>query len=130
MFVCCGCTVSGINATRTIEGEKERNSTIFLSPFMPCGAKMAVFGYFSYTIFNGSALIATSMYFVSIICIGAFGFLLNKFNFLGQCENDFVLEIPLLKIPALKEIFYIVMEKIREFMLKVGSTVLILSIIF
>ena len=58
MMVSCGCTVSGLTATRTIEKDSERFATIFLAPIMPCGAKMAVFGYFSYAVFNGNALIA------------------------------------------------------------------------
>ena len=129
MFVACGCTVSGINATRTIEGDRERRSTIYLCPFMPCGAKMAVFGYFSYTVFNGSAIIATSMYLISIICTVVFGLILNKFKFLGKNEGEFILEMPLLRLPLLKDIFYIVLEKLKDFIIKVGSTVIILSIV-
>ena len=78
---------------------------------------------------RGSAIIATSMYLVSIICTGIFGLLLSKFKCLGQNDGAFILEMPLLKIPSIKDIFYIVIEKLKDFILKVGSTVLILSVV-
>ena len=128
MMVSCGCTVAGINATRTIESTSERRATIFLSPFMPCGAKMAVFGYFAYTFFNGNAMIASSMYFVSIICVVVFGALLNKLNLLGKDSGGFLLEIPKLRLPALKDVYLVLIEKTKDFLLKVGTTILLLSI--
>ena len=63
LIVCSGCTVSGLMATRTIESTSERRLTIFISPFIPCGAKTMVFGWFSSVIFNGNPFIASSMYF-------------------------------------------------------------------
>ncbi len=128
MMVSCGCTVSGITATRTIEKKSERFATIFLSPFMPCGAKMAVFGYFSYAVFDGNALIATSMYFVSVFCIAIFGKILCKLKLLGDSDGTFILEIPNLKVPSFKEIYSVLIEKIKDFLIKVGFIVFILSI--
>jgi len=129
MLVSCGCTVAGINATRTIESTKERRATIFLSPFMPCGAKMAVFGYFSYAFFNGNAFIASSMYFVSIICVAIFGLILNKLKILGNDNGGFILEIPSLRMPSIKDVWCVLIEKTKDFLLKVGTTILILSIL-
>ncbi len=129
MMVSCGCTVAGINATRTIESKRERRATIFLSPFMPCGAKMAVFGYFAYAFFNGNAFIASSMYFVSIICIVIFGAILNKLKLLGDDGGGFILEIPTLRLPSIKDVWCVLKEKTKDFILKVGTTILMLSIV-
>ncbi len=129
MIVSCGCSVAGINATRTIESARERRATIFLSPFMPCGAKMAVFGYFSYTFFDGNAFIASSMYFVSIICVAVFGSILNRLKLLGKSSGGFILEIPSLRLPSPKDVLCVIKEKTKDFILKVGTTILILSIV-
>ncbi len=129
MMVSCGCTVSGVVATRTIEKDSERFATIFLTPFMPCGAKMAVFGYFSYTVFNGNALIATSMYFVSVLCVAIFGKILYKLKLLGGNDGTFVLEMPNLKVPSLKEIYCVLIEKTKDFLIKVGFIVFVLSVV-
>lgn len=129
MMVSCGCTVSGLSATRTIEMDSERYATIFLTPCMPCGAKMAVFGYFSYQVFNGNAFIASSMYIVSAFCIAILGKILHKLKVLGDNDGTFLLEIPNLKPPSIKEIYCALIERIKDFLIKVGYIVFVLSII-
>ncbi len=127
MTVCCGCTVTGLTATRTIENKSERELTTFLSPFMPCGAKMAVFGWFSAKFFNGNPFIATSMYFLSVLVIAISGLILKKTK--RFCGNgNFVLEIPTLRIPSLKDIFFVLWEKTKDFVLKAGSVIFLTSI--
>ncbi len=129
MIVSCGCSVAGMSATRTIESTKERRATIFLVPFMPCGAKMAVFGYFAYTFFDGNAMIASSMYFVSLVCVIIFGIVLNRLNLLGSDNSGFILEIPKLRVPAIKDVWCVLIEKTKDFIIKVGTTILTLSIV-
>ncbi len=128
MMLCTGCTVTGLMATRTIDGENEKRSVIFLSPFMPCGAKMAVFGWFSSTFFNGSAILATAMYFLGIFCVIMFGRILNFFSKKHKENPVFLLEIPTLKLPRIKVIFEVLIEKIKDYLLKVGSIIFIISV--
>ena len=128
MIVSCGCTVTGIMATRTIEGESERKMTLFLSPFMPCGAKTAVFGWFSSVFFGGSALVATSMYFVGIACVGIFGTILRRFKAFKTKDRVFVMEIPELKLPSLKNVYFVLYEKVKEFFTKAGLIVFCVSV--
>lgn len=128
MIVCCGCTVTGLTATRTIENKCERDMTIFLSPFMPCGAKMAVFGWFSAKFFNGNPFVATSTYFLSVLVIALTGRILKRFK--RFCGNGgFVLEIPPLRVPAFKDIVFVLWEKSKDFLLKAGSIIFLTSIV-
>lgn len=129
MLVSCGCTVAGLSATRTIESKDQRRMSIFLTPFMPCGAKMAVFGHFAHTVFNGNALVASSMYLVSILAVAVFGKILKNFKCFSHNDSCFILEMPLLKILSIKDIGYVLIEKIKDFILKVGLIVVSLSII-
>ncbi len=128
LIVSCGCTVTGIMSTRTIERVNERRMTVFLSPFMPCGAKTAVFAWFSSTIFGGNALVATSMYFLGIICVGVFGKILSGFKPFRENDGGFMMEIPTLRIPALKDVFFVLIEKVKEFITKAGLIVFCVSI--
>ncbi len=128
MIVSCGCTTTGIMATRTIDTLDERRMTIFLSPFLPCSAKTAVFAYFASAFFNGSALIATSMYFLGIICVCLFGTILKKMNVFRSKDSSFVLEIPSLRIPSVKDIFAVGLEKVKEFISKAGLIVFCVSV--
>lgn len=125
----CGCTVSGLMATRTIDGEGERKMTLFLSPFMPCGAKTAVFGWFSHVFFNGNALIASLMYFISILSVGLFGALLKKLKPFKANYDAFILEIPMLRRPVFKDLYKVLWEKFKDFTAKAGSIIFIVSII-
>lgn len=128
MIVSCGCTVTGLMSTRIIEGESERKMTIFLSPFMPCGAKTAVFAYFSARLFNGNPLIATSMYFLSMLCVGVFGFILKKLKTFKCGIGEFLLEMPYLRVPAIKDVFSVLKEKVKEFMTRAGLIVFAVSV--
>lgn len=129
MMLCTGCTVTGLMAARTIDGENEKRSVIFLSPFMPCGAKMAVFGWFSSVFFGGSAILATAMYFLGIFCVIMFGRILNFFSKKHKENSLFLLEIPTLKLPRIKVIFEVLVEKIKDYLLKVGSIIFIISVV-
>ena len=129
MMLCSGCAVSGIMSTRTIAQANERRMTIFLSPFIPCGAKMAVFGWFSTIFFNGSALIATSMYFLAILCTAVFGWLLNKLKCFKNKGNTLILEMPLLRAPHLKDVCFVLKEKLKEFIVKAGTIIFLISIV-
>lgn len=128
MLVSCGCTVTGIMATRTIERTNERRMTIFLCPFMPCGAKTAVFAWFSSAFFDGSALVATSMYFLGVICVGVFGRILRNFKPFSERDGGFLMEMPTLRSPAIKDVFFVLVEKVKEFITKAGLIVFCVSV--
>ena len=123
----CGCTVAGVESTKTIENSKERELTIMLSPFLPCGAKSAVFGWFSYVFFNGNALIALSLYLLSIVV------LIIVAKIFTACKdkkeiNLFLLELPLLRIPKLSDVSVTLKIKAKEFIIKSGTVILSVSI--
>ncbi len=124
----CGCTVSGLMATRIIENPYERTATVMLVPFMPCGAKTAVFGWFSYKLFGGSALIATSLFFISIVCVCVFGKLLKRFR--DKEERDvFLLEMPTYRLPSIKSVMCVLYDKLKEFILKAGTVMFAVSVL-
>ena len=128
MIVSCGCTVTGLMATRTIERTGERRMTIFLSPFMPCGAKSAVFAWFSSVFFGSSAIVAVSMYFLGILCVGIFGKFLKKFSIFNEEDGGFLMEIPTLRLPSAKDVLFVMLEKVKEFTTKAGLIVFCVSI--
>lgn len=128
IILSCGCTVTGLSATRTIENTSERRMTLFLAPFMPCGAKTAVFSWFSVEFFGGSALIPTSMYFLGILIAGCLGGILKNFKPFKSYYAPFILEIPLLRPPSIKDLIYSLSEKVKDFIIKAGSIVFLVSI--
>ena len=128
MIVSCGCTVTGIMSARTIENKSEKRMTIFLAPFMPCGAKTAVFGWMAYVFFNGNALIASSMYFLGILSVALFGRMLKKFKSFKENSGEFILEMPTFRTPSLKDIALSLWEKIKDFTIKAGAIVFLVTV--
>ena len=128
MIVSCGCTVTGIMASRTIEKVNERRMTVFLSPFIPCGAKTAVFAWFSTTFFGGSALVASSMYFLGILCVCVFGLILKRFKAFRGEEGGFIIEIPTMRLPSVKDVLMVMWEKTKEFTTKAALIVFAVTV--
>ncbi len=128
MILSCGCTVSGLMSTRTIENKSEKRMTVFLSPFMPCGAKTAVFAWISCEFFGGSALVATSMYFLGIISAMIFGKILKKFKSFKTEYDAFILEMPTMRLPSVNDVFYTLWEKVKEFTIKAGLIVFVVTV--
>ena len=123
----CGCTVAGIEASKVIENSKERELTVLLASFLPCGAKTAVFGWFSLVFFNGSALIALSLYVISFAVI----YLVAKvYTLLKKTEKEpvFILELPVFRTPSIKSVAIVLMNKTKEFLIKSGTVIFAVSI--
>ncbi len=129
IILSCGCTVTGLTATRTIESQSEKQMAVFLSPFMPCSAKMAVFSWFSTVFFGGMAIVATAMYFLSIVAVIVFGAILKRLKPFRQESGEFILEMPTLRIPSLKDVLMVMWEKTKDFTAKAGSVIFIVSVI-
>lgn len=129
LFLSCGCAVSGIMSTRSIDSDGERIKCIYLSPFMPCGAKMAVFSYFSFAMFGGNALIPTIMYFLSILCVVIGAVVLNKIIKTDDKDSLFIFEMPILRLLTIKDLMIRVYEKTKEFMVKVASVMFCVSLV-
>ena len=128
LILSCGCTVTGLSATRTIESEGERKLTAFLSPFMPCSAKSAVFGWLSVTFFNGNALVATSLYFLSMVVCIVSALILKRIKTFSSEGSTFFLEMPTYRLPSIKNVFYSLGEKLKEFLIKAGTVVFAVGI--
>lgn len=78
MLVATGCGVPGIMASRTIEQDRDRKMTIMTTGFIPCGAKMPIIALFAGALFGGSALVATSAYFIGIAAVVVSGIMLKN----------------------------------------------------
>lgn len=124
-----GCNVNGVISTRTIDGESERRLAIILCPFMPCSAKTAVFSWMSYSFFNSNPLVSASLYFLGLFTCAISGAILKNFKAFGQNQDVFLLEIPELRLPSIKNVLIELYEKIKDFLLKAGSIIFAVSVL-
>ena len=129
MLIGTGCSIPGVMASRTIENEKDRNMTIILTPFVPCGAKIPVFILFITMLFPNSAWVGPSIYLLAFTVIVLSGIVLKKTKtFMGD-PAPFVMELPPYTIPTLKGVLIHMWDRAKGFIQKAGSIIFIANLV-
>ncbi len=129
MLIGTGCGVPGIMASRTIENERDRRMTIMTTTFIPCGAKVPFIAMIAGAIFNGSALVATSAYFIGMAAIIVSGIMLKKTKMFAGDPAPFVMELPAYHWPTLKNVLRSMWERGWSFIKKAGTIILLSTIL-
>lgn len=128
MIMGFGCSVPALMAVRTLDNERDRKLTMLLIPFMSCGAKMPVYAIFTSALFPANAGIITfSLYILGIVLGIISGLILSNTVFKGD-EPPFVLELPPYRMPTFKSTFNHMFDKVKDFLMRVGTVLLIASI--
>lgn len=129
MVVGLGCSVPGIMATRTLENERERKLTAVLTPFISCGAKMPIYVLMASVFFTtNQTFLVFSLYIVSLFTVFVSGFILSKTWFKGA-DSGYLLEIPPLRMPKLKNTYTQVWQRIKEFLIRAGTIIFAASVV-
>ena len=129
MLISTGCGVPGIMASRTIEDEKDRKMTIMLTTFIPCSAKLPIFGLFAGALFNDAAWVSASMYFIGLASVIVCGILLKKTKYFGGDPAPFVMELPAYHWPSVKGLFIHMWDRAKAFIKKAGTIILLATIL-
>ena len=129
LLVASGCGVPGVMASRTIEQEKDRRMTIMTTCFIPCGAKMPIVGLIASALFGGSALVATSAYFIGIMAVIFSGIILKKTKAFAGDPSPFVMELPAYHAPVPANIFRTTWDRAWSFVKRAGTVILAASVI-
>lgn len=129
LLVASGCGVPGVMASRTIEQERDRKITIMTTCFIPCGAKMPIVGMIAGALFGGSALIATSAYFIGIGAVIISGIILKKTKIFAGKPAPFVMELPAYHAPLPANIFRATWERGWSFVKRAGTVIFAASVI-
>ena len=129
MLVATGCGVPGVMASRTIENERDRRMTICTTCFIPCGAKMPIIGLIAGALFGGSALIATSAYFIGVAAIVISGIMLKKTRLFAGDPAPFVMELPAYHMPTIVNVLRSMWERGWSFIKRAGTVIVVASIV-
>ena len=129
MLVGFGCTVPAIMAARTLESKRDRILTVFMTPFMSCGAKLSVYSLFAAAFFARYAgLIVFSLYMVGIIVAVLVGVMLKKTVFLGETTH-LIMELPPYHTPRPKHIMIHTWNNLKNFLFKAGKFIVLAAIL-
>ena len=129
MLIGTGCGIPGVMASRTIENERDRHMTIITTTFIPCGAKVPFIAMIAGAIFNGSAWVATSAYFVGMAAIIISGIMLKKTKMFAGDPAPFVMELPAYHWPTLGNVLRSMWERGWSFIKKAGTIILLSTIL-
>jgi len=126
MIVGFGCSVPALMGTRTLENKRERFLTLFLVPFMSCGARLPVYALFGAAFFGESAgTLVFGIYLTGIVIALIYGLLLRHTVFMGK-ESTFIMELPPYHLPKVRNLFRHAWLRLKEFVFRAGKIVLIM----
>lgn len=129
MLVGFGCTVPAIMATRTLENKKDRYLTVFMAPFMSCGARLPVYALFGAAFFGRKAgIMVVSLYLFGILLAVITGFLLKNTLFKGEAAY-FAMELPPYHPPRLVTIMSRTWSRLKDFIFRAGQVIVIAVLI-
>ncbi|MEM5781345.1 MAG: nucleoside recognition domain-containing protein, partial [Lawsonibacter sp.] len=108
---------------------KDRRMTILLVPFMSCSARLPVYGLISAAFFGPWAgLVIFGLYVIGMLAGVVSGLLFKRILFAGE-PAPFVLELPPYRMPSLNNILTHVWQKVKGFLVKAGTLILLMSIV-
>ena len=129
MLIGLGCGVPAVQASRTIENDRDRKMTIMTTTFIPCSAKLPIIGLIAGELFNGSGWVATSAYFVGIAAIIVSGIILKKTTLFAGDPAPFVMELPAYHLPSIKGVLIHMWDRLKAFVRKAGTIIFLSSIV-
>jgi ferrous iron transport protein B len=124
-----GCNVPSIMGARIIESKRARLLTIFLTPFVPCTARLAAMTFIAAAVFGEKALIVSwSLIALNLIVLGFTGMIMSRF-FLRDVPVPFIMELPLYHKPDIRTIAMAVRSRTMSFIKKAGTVILGFSVL-
>lgn len=124
-----GCNVPAIMATRTLENRNDRLLTMIIAPFMSCSARLPVYILLISAFFPAKqGLVLFAIYMIGIAMSVIVALVMKKVAF-SKKEVPFVMELPPYRIPTLKNTSLHMWHKAQQYLKKMGTVILIASIL-
>ncbi len=129
MLVGFGCTVPAIMATRTLPNRRDRLLTIFMTPFMSCGARLPVYALFGAAFFGARAgLMVFGIYMTGIALAILTGLLLKHTLFTGK-PSPFVMELPEYHVPGVVWTLRSATQRLNAFLFRAGKVIVLMVLV-
>ena len=130
------CAIPAIMSTRTIGNWKERLTTILVTPFISCSARIPVYAVLigfvvpptQVGIFNLQGLAFMGLYLLGILAALGSAWVFKKI-LRSEDPSWLMLELPPYRWPVWRNVWLTVYEKVSSFVLEAGKVILLISII-
>ena len=131
------CAVPAILAARTVEDERDRLATIFVTPFMTCSARLPVYALLIAAFIPerpllGPFLGARSATLLGLYALGAIAAVVTAFalrrTLLRGKSTSFVMELPPYRIPTLRSIAIRLFDRSKVFLRRAGTIIFAVTV--
>jgi len=126
LVVSVGCNVPGVVATRAIEDERVRLSSIAAVPFIPCQARLLVILAIASAAFASplaQAAAVASLYALGFAAFLLTGLLAGKLAFKSKEPPSLILEVPLIHAPSLTVVWWQTWDNTKHFLKRAGFVI-------
>lgn len=124
MIIGFGCNVPAILGTRTLDNRRDRILAVMMSPFMSCGARLAIFTVFVAAFFpRGGQNIVFLLYIIGIAMAVLTGLFLKKTLLRGN-NAPFILEMPRFQWPQWRLLRRMSWHRLKRFILNAGKLII------
>lgn len=125
-----GCSIPGIMATRTLENERDRLTTMLVLPLMSCGARLPIWMLLIPAFFAPPwrAPALWGIYAIGILLALCLAFILRRSVLKGE-DAPFVMELPPYRLPTLAALLKKMWERAWIYLSKAGTVILAVSIL-
>ena len=132
------CAVPAILAARTIEDERDRLATIFVTPFMTCSARLPVYALLIAAFipdepllgpfFGRRAAVLLGLYGLGIVAAVGTAFLLKR-TLLRAKPTSFLMELPPYRIPSPRTLALRLLDRSKIFLRRAGRIIFAVTIV-
>jgi ferrous iron transport protein B len=132
------CAVPAILAARTIEDERDRLATIFVTPFMTCSARLPVYALLIAAFIPERQLLGPVMGLRAAVLLGLYGlgivaavgtaFLLKR-TLLRAEPSSFLMELPPYRVPTARSIGLRLLDRSKIFLRRAGRIIFAVAIV-
>jgi ferrous iron transport protein B len=125
-----GCSIPGIMATRTLENERDRLTTMMVLPLMSCGARLPIWMLLVPAFFAPvwRAPMLFFIYAVGVLLALLLALALRRSVLRGE-EAPFVMELPPYRMPTGRAVVTRMLERSWIYLRKAGTVILGISIL-
>lgn len=129
MIVGFGCNVPAVMASRTLENKRDRIITILMTPFMSCGARLAIYAVFTAAFFaHGGQNIVFALYLIGILMAVVTGFILRQTLLTGE-PSPLLMELPTYHVPRITSLFLHAWQRLQGFVFRAGKVIIPISVL-
>ena len=129
LILSLGCNVPAITGTRILSHYKERISTIMISPFISCTARLTVYMLFCFIFFPSNTQNIIFLLYATGIIMAIITGLLVRDNSRDISESGMFIELPEYKLPKIQSIINSSILRTKTFIFGAGKTIIMVFFI-